>query len=734
MNFKSFVLTMFAALCFAACSDNDEGGVIARFDETGYQYSPHSISVVVEYLPTMKPSAVRVEVVDELLNAVDTIELSKDSTDWKGNRFSMSSQEIEYPLLRIVTEFPYGEKSKMDFSQYYRLGTSRYNENSQNIFMALAASRIEHFVKKEGYSFADAEDSVLNEMSKRFGLSAYKIKTYEFPSYNIGFDDLLIYVLCRHEISDSLFYNDFKKLREYYGEKSLVDSAMAIIAADAWLSTFENVPDTGSHETVFRSISRDTAVGLKNMQKDFFSQVYEIKFTTKDSVRIEKKSSKFYGECFYYDRDGYSEYDAQWRLKNPIEDTIGLCLRMTKSLAVYKDSEYLCENGSNIWKKNVHHDELLYSYYGSCVSSKNGEAVFARDSLFICECDKSNNCAWNDKYAGKEVSRKDSAIFAKYIEAKAVEKFGGCYTNGYGATKMLDELYVQCINSKWLEVDSLTYHIGHCAKDNVRGKSLGIYYGCRNFADYGAGDTVWAEIPWPVYAGEPCTAKTLKKVSRDSANYFICEKSDEKKDDSSAVYKWRKLDSAEVIPPVINMDTCENVFTYNYLKKVYDGEFYMCEDGEWHSVDKEKLTPPEKAGDICTWELLNTVKGYDGKYYQCTALNMWFAVDSVTSVGYAYRDSIGSCDTLSNETLHWNEKTSALWGCVKDGDGLRWGMVKLKETEKCSLPDPLDLSRFAGGTLNSPYNYSVDLDGTVYNFVPSLSGEWILKSIEKPEE
>ena len=32
MNFKSFVLMMFAALCFAACSDNDEGGVIARFD------------------------------------------------------------------------------------------------------------------------------------------------------------------------------------------------------------------------------------------------------------------------------------------------------------------------------------------------------------------------------------------------------------------------------------------------------------------------------------------------------------------------------------------------------------------------------------------------------------------------------------------------------------------------------------------------------------------------------
>ena len=186
MKFKSAVLTIFAAMYLVACSDNDEGVIIARMDENGYQYSPASVSVSVEYLPTMKPSMVRIEVVDEQLNAVDTIELSRDSANWRENCFTMVSRDIEYPLLRIVTEFPYGEKSKMEFTQYHRLNSNSRNYNiSQNIYMALASSRIEHFVKKENYSFTDAEDTVLEEMSKRFGLNANRIKTYEISSHDI---------------------------------------------------------------------------------------------------------------------------------------------------------------------------------------------------------------------------------------------------------------------------------------------------------------------------------------------------------------------------------------------------------------------------------------------------------------------------------------------------------------------------------------------------------------------
>ncbi|WP_175566644.1 hypothetical protein [Fibrobacter sp. UWB11] len=731
MSFKSAVLTMFAALYFAACSDNDEGVVIARIDENGYQYSPMSLSVVVEYLPTMKPSAVRIEVVDDQLNTVDTIELSKDTSAWMGKYFSMKSQDIKYPYLKIITEFPYGKNSKVEFTQYNRLSSETRSTISQNIYMALASSRIEHFVKKENYSFADAEDTVMEEMSERFGLNANRFMTYEFPSSDIRLNDLLLYVMCRHEISDSLFVSDFKKLREYYAEKSFVDTAMAIAAADAWLSTFENIPNERTHISEFESVSRDTSVKLRYMEKDFFSQIYEIKFTTKDSVMIDKKSSAYYGKYFYYDNEENDRYSSKWRFKNPIEDTLGLCLLKTKSLVTYKGNEYLCDKGSNIWRKNVSHDELLDSYYEVCEKSNNGDAVYTRDSLFICECDKSGNCAWSDKYAGKEVPRKDSTAFAKYIEAKAVEQFGRCYTNGYGATKKLDDLYIQCISSKWLEVDSLTYHIGHCAKDRVKGEYNGTYYGCRVFTDYDASDTVWAEIPWPVYAGEQCSvAGDLKKVTTDSTNYFICEKSSEGNDVSDVVYKWRKLDSAEAIPPVINMDTC-GVNQYN-MKKAYDGEFYMCFIGGWSHVKKESLLPIEQAGFLCSIKDYGLVKGYQGAYYICNTSNQWIELNASSAAPYKYKDSLGTCDTISHKTIVWNEEAGAFYSCQTVDKKYTWSTAPMSASPNDSIPSYLDKRKFAGGVVDGDSVYTVTVDGNKYTFRRYNSNiyKWVLDNVE----
>ena len=665
MNFKSIVLAILVALWFAACSDNSEGVLIGRFDKDGYQYSPMSISGSMEYLQTMEPSAIWIEVVDEQLNAVDTIELSMDSSAWSKKYFSLKSQDVEFPILKIVTVFPYGKKSNMEFYQYYRLGANRGYNVGLNIYMALAAPRIEYFVKKKDYSLDDAEDTVLNEMSKAFNLSVDKIASYKMhPFPEIDLYDLLLYVVCRHEVSDSLFYRDFEKLREYYAKNGFIDSSMVVTAADAWLSTFKNVPRNNSDEMVFQSFSRDTVVGLQNMWTDFFSSAYGTKFFTIDSVKIEKKSSAFYGKYFYYDRDYFSGYKSQWRLKTPLEDTLGLCLLTTKSLVAYGGDEYLCKKGSNVWKKNVSLDELQDNGYGDCRRLENDDAIYARDTLFVCECNESDSCSWNVKHAAKENPAEDSLEFAKNaeVEAKANEKFGECKADGYGDVQKLDSLYVQCVQTRWVVVDSLTYHIGHCAKDRVKGKHLGVYYGCRKFAEYGAGDTVWAEIPWPAYVGEPCSAKQKNYVLKDSSSYFICEKNDAKNSGSVVEYRWRKLDSSEVIPPVVNMDTCEEEVSYNYLKKIYDGNYYMCEGGKWHPVDRDSLTAPEKAGDICSNALLDTVKEYDGKYYRCSEQNLWLVVDSVKSVRYGSRDSLGRCESISDGTLPCNEKIFGVLG------------------------------------------------------------------------
>ena len=729
MNFIKASL-IFAVLWLAACSDDGDEIVYARIDENGVQYSPATIQGMVEYLPNMKPSSVRIVNVDEHLNPVDSFEVPVEKTNWSLQGFSVSSHDFKYPLVKIITVFPYGEKSKMEFSQYYRLDWSNY-KISQNIYMALVAERIEYLMESLNLNFSDAQDSALQEVSDRFGIS--QIKSYEISSKNtINFKDLLVYVLCRHEISDSVFYSDFQKLRKLIAKTGYADSSMLLTAADAWLSTFKNVVYGDSSRVAFVSVSRDTAVGLREFEPEFFSQAYGIKLTKKnaDTVEIENKSSAYNGELFFKDNESYDSYYDSWRMKMPIEDTLGLCLIRARSIVEYKGNEYLCKNGSNIWKKNVGYDELLVAYYGSCGSSyKKGEALYVRDSLFICECESYNDCAWSDKYAGKDVPTTDSVVYAKYVEARATAKFGRCYNSDYGDRKKLDSLYVQCIRSKWYQVDSLTYYIGHCAKGNTKGEHLGVYYGCLQYADYGAADTVWAEIPEPFYRNVSCTEKEDKKVVEYDGSYFICEKF-KKQGANETVSKWRKLDSTEAIPPVVNMDAC-GVNEY-FQKKVYDGKYYECYGGEWFPVKSEDLLPLEKEGFLCSKPDYGLVKSSEGEYYVCNTSNRWEKLDASSAAPYRYQDSLGTCDTITHKTIIWDERSSKFWGCTTVSGKYTWGEVYMSYSPNDSIPDYFDKSKFAGGVVDGDSIYTVTIGSDKYWFKKSkaLKFGWMLNRVD----
>ena len=728
---------LFVSLWLAACSDSGEEVVFARFDKNGYQFSPASLQGTIDYLPTMEPLSVRIMSVDKDLNPVDTIDLPIDSSDhWDRKAFDLTSQDVRYPVLKIVTTFKDGEKSKKEFSQYYRLNGSHYSI-SLNIHMSLVAARVEYLVREENFDFSAANDSALNELNEIFKVYAKTIG-YSSGNNNVDFENLMPYIFCKHEVSDSAFYENYKKVRESFAKNGFVESAIMVDAADTWLSTFKRVESGVKGKLSYASISRDTAVGIKAFEPGFFGLAYGMHFPTQypDSVQIKCKSSAYDGKYFIYDTYDNGGFDSHWRLKDSLEDSIGICIFETRSIVMYKGDEYLCREESNIWEKNVSQKELLSGYYQDCGTYyEDGSVIFVRDSLYLCECEKSGSCAWNDKYAGKEITEKDTLVYAKALDIKASRKLGQCYSSGYGDRKIFDSLYVQCIGRSWTKIDSLTYYLNRCTKDRVTGKHLGVYYGCRDFADYGAGDTVWTEIPAPVYANEPCTEKQVEKIFKDSLDYFICEDSGLKRSDSSVVYKWRKMTPEEAIPPVINNDTCSIVPFYNLSKKIYDGKYYICESGKWHVLSEDKLTVPEKAGDLCYVDLYDTVKRYDGDYYRCMALNMWILIKSENAVSYEYRDSIGSCDTLSNVGLLWNEKTSSLWSCVKSGGKYQWDKIELRGRSDVSLPDDVELSRFAGGTRVSTLIYAVDIDGTVYRFsAPTNSGVWYLNGIVEPEE
>ena len=731
---KSAIVLLFALLYLTSCSvfDDDEYEVIARYDEFGVQYSPVTLHGRVNYLTPLKPVSVRVVNVDYELNPLDSFDVSIEDTQRSSNAFTISAKPVKSPILKFVTEFSYGKNSKKKISQYYRIQSTNY-DISQNLNMALVAGRVEYLVQEKGLDFTTAYDSAFNAVAKIFSLSPYSTKTpeykFDYPDFNL----LLPYVLCKHEISDSVFFSEFDKLRKDFAEKGFVDSAIIVSAADAWLATFKNVSTKYVNRTEFVSVSRDSAVGLGEMDTQFFENAYGIKLVTprysshSDSVKIEKESSSFYGKYFIYEEQ---DNGSKWRLVNPIEDTLGLCRFSTKSFVEYKGDDYLCKSGSNIWKKNVSHDELLNGYYGECGSTykQHGDVVYARDSMFVCEC-KFTECVWNDKYAGKEVSEKDTAVYSMSIDARASQEFGRCYSDEYGSRKKLDSLYIQCIQRKWVQVDSLTYHMGHCASNNSKGEYLGVYYGCLVFADFGAGDTVWAEIPEFVYNGVVCNASSVKKVEKDKNDYFICD-SKKVEGSNNAEYKWRKLDSAEAIPPVINMDTC-GVNQYN-MKKAYDGEFYMCFIGGWSHVKKESLLPIEQAGFLCSIKDYGLVKGYQGAYYICNTSNQWIELNANSAAPYKYKDSLGTCDTISHKTIVWNEEAGAFYSCQTVDKKYTWSTAPMSASPNDSIPSYLDKRKFAGGVVDGDSVYTVTVDGNKYTFRRYNSNiyKWVLDNVE----
>ena len=278
---KLFIALPLALLWLAACSDDDSSGdVVLRIDENGEEFSPTKLEGSVEYLPSMKPEAVRVVRLDNKLYPVDSFELSIESNYMDNYSFRDGLRDYETPYIKVVTVFPSEKKNeKMEFVQYVRLGKDN-TKLKQNFFAALAAERIEKLVRDKKYSFAEAEDSAMATLGVVFDMDLNGVNERKYDGlgtygyYGDLLKDMKPYVYCRHEISDSVFYGDFKKFRETFAEKGTLDSTWIIKAADTWLSTFEILVDSADY--LFKSASRDTVDNLVWLDQKFFSRAYGV--------------------------------------------------------------------------------------------------------------------------------------------------------------------------------------------------------------------------------------------------------------------------------------------------------------------------------------------------------------------------------------------------------------------------------------------------------------------------
>jgi hypothetical protein len=410
MNFKKLALTLSVLLCLAACSsvdDGDDGEVLYRFDDDGVQYSPATLNGALEYLPTMKPEKLRVVKVDKKLNPKDSFEIAVDTSysyihDSKGyityyNDFYVGSSDYEAPYVKLVLIFPLNEKSKMEFSQYVRVSDRNVNIRL-NLYGALAAGRIETLVREKDYSFNGAVNEAYEELEKALRQSFDMSKRFNGISSKYGvesYNDVWPYLILRHEISDSVFYRDFKEFRDVFARNGKVDASIEVRAADAFFSTFE-VPSDSEYVYLFKSISRDTAVGLHAMNLNFFREIYDLDTygldyevmkkdsTTDYSVVIDDQSSEYYGRSFAFEYVRAASVYTGWRVQSKEEDSLGLCRYHSQKYTEYGKKSYLCREKTRKWEKLTDRDSILKYKLGECSSYSFAYVLSNKDTLLVC--------------------------------------------------------------------------------------------------------------------------------------------------------------------------------------------------------------------------------------------------------------------------------------------------------------------------------------------------------------
>ena len=731
MHFRKLILTLLLVLLnlmASSCSGDKDDVVVARYDDIGFKYSPTELQGAVEYA-LMIPEFVRIECLDEKFNSVDFVEVPIDSTIKNAFVFKVGERDYETPFVKIVAVFLDGKK-KVEFPQYVRLWESN-NNLKLNINEALIAGRIDYLMQKEDLDYAAAEEKARSEMTQLFGLdfNALYANRYNGVHYANKWEMYKPYLYCRHEISDSLFYSDYKELYNSFSKTGRVDSSMIVRAADAWLSTFAIGKDKNGR-VGFRSFSRDSSFGYDGNLLKVVEQAYGIKFPScysgaEASVTVDFEESRFNGQTFVCENVPYAFY----RLKLPIEDTLGMCMLRTNSLVERDGAYYLCKKDENVWKVETNRDTLLTYMYGACggYATKN-QFFYMKDSLFFCEC-RDDKCSWSDKYANKEIREGDS-LYVAALNARGVQKFGACRSNSaYSDEKYpLDSVFVGCQLDKWVQIDSLTYYLGGCSRDKA--EHLGVYYSCegsRYDEYYLAWLNIWKEISAPEYYGQNCFISNYGKVLNYDSTYFICESTDSCRDEDGFVvserqralgcnFYWKEMESAEIVPPVVNMDVCDR----NSINKkvIYDGIFYECQNGKWNVVPQESLLPPEKAGFVCSDSLYDHVKHYGETYYMCDEKFQWHTVPALKGAPYVYRDSLGSCGSIANKTIHWNESASTFFGCAKVNNAWDWSEILLG-VKPYTMPESFKRENFKGGKFVGDSVYTIEVNDVTYRFVLS---------------
>ena len=521
---RNIVLLLLAVFCLIACSDDDDGGsVLYRMDEYGQCYSPAELNGKVVYMPSMKPEKIKVVNVDGEFNPKDSFEVLLDSAA-ESRSYFVGSRDFEYPYLKLVAVFPLGEKSKMEIPQYTHLHEGTNSINLQ-IYGALISGRIENLVLKEKLSFYDAKQKAYAELEKELGMYLGSVTYDDFHDRDKyagpGLYDLKPYVLCRHEISDSLFYSDFNELRESFAKDGTISASIKARAADAWLATFKTPSDTTDRE-LFKSETRDTSSVLKSLDTAFFNWAYNLDgdWTEKKPIKISNQYSEFDGRSFYFEDLGYSgPYYNGWRLLSSLEVILGTCKYIWRDYLEHEGNSYLCNYDSFVWEKLDEVDSILKYKYAPCARdpyAAYGVVGYLNEKMYACDC-KESGCEWSEIKS----DYKPSVLDTPSVNILATLRYGDCREH-HGEKYLMDSIMVRCHYDRWLMVDSMSYYMGICHNNSNEPQygqmPNGDYYKCRIF-----GGTEWERTTALEALRVPCNWENSSSYKEYEGRYYYCQ-------------------------------------------------------------------------------------------------------------------------------------------------------------------------------------------------------------------
>lgn len=474
MNKNIFaILAFLAALLLGACSEGTEE-VVAGYNKDGIKYSPNSLNFTVSMYENLDAVQIKVIQLDYGYDPVDTVSAGRDENDDE-SRFVTDTLEFPSPYVKVLLSID-GDV-KMDFEYY--MDIARSSRKRLNLVEAIAVDRIEHLMFDKKKSLYVAVDSAVDEVQNAFDSKASN-------------DPVFLY--CRFEPSDSVFYGDFIELKKSFALEPEIPHEFLVRTADDLLKHFNGLEWTGTRRA-----------GSDEWREDAFrlvKEAYSLGAAGKGNITTIKDShSEFRGDTLVCDqfagRDGMI-----W-----------------------------------VWHR-VSDDE-----------EKSGDTVSVDSVLFECDGKQCETVTIEDHY--KE----------------------GCNEGKTG--QML----------KLPKASTMEYFI--CAFDSTK--------------DVYAWDTlkVWE------YYGDVCNDSSYLKVTQRDGLSYLCQK-----DGTMKILKEDQL-----IPPVLNMDTCD---VGNELVK-YDDVYYVCDKNSmtWRKAESVDLSPPALQGLYCNGKNYREVLKLDDKYYYC---------------------------------------------------------------------------------------------------------------------